>query len=261
MIVERRQTTGGRRARKGVARFCLLGFLFFLASAMPTHAAEYQVTVADPFLELHTGPGRGYPVFYVIDRGTAVTVLKRRTDWFKVRGDRDIEGWVPRRQLLATLGLSGDPEELQEPSREDFATRRWEAGVMAGDFGGASVISAYGAYAFTDSMSIELTGSQILGNFSNGWLATLSLVHVFVPEWRVAPYFTLGTGVILTEPRTTLVRTEDRNDQIAHVGLGLRGYLTRRFLARIEYRSNVVFTSRDDNEEVDEWKAGFAFFF
>ncbi len=232
----------------------------FMAQAFGADDA-YEVVVTDPFLELHTGPGRGYPTFYVIDRGTTVTVLKRRTDWFKVRGDRGTEGWVPRQQILATLGLTGDPVDLREPSREDFATRRWEAGVLAGDFGGASVISLYGAYAFSDSLSVELTGSQVLGNFSNGWLGTLSLVHVFVPEWRIAPYFTIGTGMIITEPKTTLVQTADRNDQIAHVGAGIRGYLTRRFLARIEYRSNVVFTSRDDNEEVDEWKAGFAFFF
>ena len=44
-------------------------------------------------------------------------------------------------------------------------------------------------------------------------------------------------------------------------GLGLRTYLSRRFLLRAEYKSYVVFTSRDDNEEVDEWKAGFTFFF
>jgi uncharacterized protein YgiM (DUF1202 family) len=239
----------------------LLALLQFGAASVASGAEDYEVVVADPFLELHSGPGRGYPVFYVIDRGTTVSVLKRRTDWFKVRGDRGTEGWVSRQQMLATLGLKGDPVDLREPSREDFATRRWEAGVMAGDFGGASVISVYGAYAFSDSLSVELTGSQVLGNFSNGLLGTLSLVHVFVPEWRVSPYFTLGTGMIVSKPRTTLVQSEDRTDQIAHVGVGLRGYLSRRFLARIEYRSNVVFTSRDDNEEVDEWKAGFAFFF
>ena len=43
--------------------------------------------------------------------------------------------------------------------------------------------------------------------------------------------------------------------------MGLRGYLTNRFLLQAEYRGYVVFTSRDDNEELDEWKAGFAFFF
>lgn len=249
----------GRIRRAGL----VMGLLLLQSTVWQTASAadEYQVVVADPYLELHTGPGRGYPVFYVIDRGLTVTVLKQRTDWFKVRSDRGKEGWVSRAEILATLGLKGDPLELKEPSRGDFESRRWEAGVMAGDFGGASVLSVYGAYSFTDSLALELTGSHILGNFSNGVLGTLSLVHTFVPEWRVSPYFTLGTGMIMMSPRTTLVQGPDRTDQIAHVGVGLRGYLTRRFMARIEYRSNVVFTSRDDNEEVDEWKAGFAFFF
>lgn len=245
--------------RVGFASVLLLLSLSGLREAAA--ADEYQVVVSDPYLELHTGPGRGYPVFYVIDRGATVTVLKRRTDWFKVRNDRGREGWVSRAEILATLGLKGDPLDLREPSRGDFASRRWEAGVMAGDFGGASILSLYGAYAFSDSLAVELTGSHVLGNFSTGVLGTLSLVHTFVPEWRVSPYFTLGTGVIVTSPKTTLVQGPDRTDQIAHVGAGLKGYLTRRFMARIEYRSNVVFTSRDDNEEVDEWKAGFAFFF
>ena len=30
---------------------------------------------------------------------------------------------------------------------------------------------------------------------------------------------------------------------------------------RGEYRKYVVFTDRDDNQEVNEWKIGFAFFF
>jgi hypothetical protein len=33
-------------------------------------------------------------------------------------------------------------------------------------------------------------------------------------------------------------------------------------MLRSEYRHNIVFTSRNDNEEVDEWKyLGIAFFF
>ena len=43
------------------------------------------VSVADPYLEMHTGPGRGYPVFHVVDRGEDVAILLRRTDWFKIR--------------------------------------------------------------------------------------------------------------------------------------------------------------------------------
>jgi hypothetical protein len=89
----------------------------------------------------------------------------------------------------------------------------------------------------------------------------LGLAHVFAPEWRISPLVTIGAGLIHTSPHATLVSTQDRNDEFAYVGVGIRGYLTRRFSARLEYRSNVIFTNRDENEEISEWKLGFAFFF
>jgi len=107
-------------------------------------------------------------------------------------------------------------------------------GVLAGDFGGANIVSLYGGYSLNPNISVELWGSQILGNFSNGW-------------WRVSPFFTLGAGVIHTSPKSTIIQGEDRSDQIGHVGAGFRVYATRRFLLRAEYKSYVVFTSRDEN--------------
>ncbi len=92
-------------------------------------------------------------------------------------------------------------------------------------------------------------------------MANVNLLHQPYPDWFVSPYFVLGTGVVHIEPKATLVQAETRTDQEAHVGFGLRTYLNERFLIRAEYRSYVVFTKRDSNEEADEWKAGFAFFF
>jgi opacity protein-like surface antigen len=177
-----------------------------------------------------------------------------------VRTERGVKGWVPRAQMLATLETTGEPFDPEEPSRKDIMTRRWQGGVLAGDFDGASEISVFGGYAFSDHLSIELTATHILGDVSNGYLGSLSLLHVFAPKWRVSPYFTLGTGVIYIKPKARLVQVEDRTDQIGYVGGGLQGYLTRRFMMRLEYRNNVIFTSRNDNEEVNEWKLGFAFF-
>jgi hypothetical protein len=247
--------------------FTLFGLLLalFISTVGPGTARadeSRKILIADPFIELHTGPGRGYPVFHVIERGREVTIVKRRTDWFQLRTDRGVEGWAPREQMIATLEPTGEPLDLQEPARENYMSRRWQAGVMAGDFGGASLVSVFGGYAFSDNLSIELTLNHILGEFSNGYSATLGLMHVFVPEWRISPYFTLGTGILYIEPKSTLVQSIDRDDQIGYVGGGLQFYLTRRFMLRTEYRNNVIFTSRDDNEEVDEWKyLGFAFFF
>ena len=188
-------------------------------------------------------------------------MLKRRTDWYKVQVPRGKEGWVHREQLQRTLDLEGEPFDVPGFTLGDYAARRWEVGVEYGDFGGANAISTYGGFNLTQNLSLELSLSEILGRFSNSTMANLNIVHVMFPEWRASPFFTLGAGTIRTEPKGTLVATVDRQDSIAHVGVGVRAYLTRRFVFRAEYKSYVVFTSRDDNEEIREWKAGFSFFF
>jgi hypothetical protein len=220
-----------------------------------------SVAVADPYLEMHTGPGRGYPIFHVVDRGENVQVVRRKTDWFKVRAENGKEGWVAKEQMELTLEDDGSTLDFKKVDKSDFTDAKWEAGVLAGDFGGANIVSLYGGYSLTPNVAVEAWGSQILGNFSNGWMASVNVVHEAWPDWRVSPFFTLGAGVIVTEPKSTIVQGEDRNDQIGHAGAGFRVYAARRFLIRAEYKTYVVFTSRDENEEVEEWKVGFAFFF
>ena len=225
-------------------------------------AERYKtVSVADPYLEMRTGPGIGYPKFYVVDRGETVDILKRRTDWFLVRAPNGKEGWVDREQMENTLQPDGQDIDFEAANQSDFTNSRWELGVLAGDFGGANIVSLYGAYSLNPYVGVELWGSKILGNFSNGWMGSVNVIHETWPDWRISPFFTLGAGVVRTEPKSTIVQGEDRTDQVGHAGAGLRFYATRRFVLRAEYKSYVVFTSRDDNEEVEEWKVGFAFFF
>lgn len=237
--------------------------LLLVAVTAPAFAAKrhYEVVITDPYIELHTGPGGGYPVFHVVERDARVEVLKRRTDWFKIRTARGVEGWADARAMSRTVTPDGRPAGIENPDRDDYSERRFEAGVMLGDFDGANSISVYGAWLFTPNLAAELSGSQLTGQFSNGWMVNASLVHQPFPEWRLSPFFSLGAGVVTIDPKATLVATEDRTDQLAHAGFGVRAHVSRRFLLRAEYRSYVVFTSRDDNEEVNEWKAGFSVFF
>lgn len=224
--------------------------------------ADYEpvAVVSDPYIELHTGPGRGYPIFYVAGQGDRITLLKERTDWYKIRTPRGKEGWVHVSQLKSTLDLDGQPIEFQEYGMGEFAGRRWEAGFGGGDFGGASKLSLNGSFALTPNITFQLEGSQILGDYSDGYMGTVSVIMNPFPEWRISPFFGIGTGVIHIEPQTTVVQSEDRTDEIAHVGVGANVYLSQRFILNLEYRRHTVFTSRDDNDEIDEWQAGFSIF-
>ncbi len=111
------------------------------------------------------------------------------------------------------------------------------------------------------NLSAEVQLSQAFGNFSDALIGSINLLAQPFPEWRLSPYFLLGTGAIYTDPKVTLVNEEDRTEQITNVGVGLRWYLTRRFIVRAEYQNHVILQNTNDNQEIDEWKAGFAFFF
>lgn len=212
-------------------------------------------------MELHTGPGRGYPVFHSAGRDERLEVLKRSTDWFKVRTERGVEGWVSAREMTHTALADGSPFQYDFGDRAGFTSHTWEAGVFPyGDYGGASEISGYAAFSIVRDLQVELAVGEFLGKTTNGTLMDVGLAHVFLPEWRLSPFVTLGTGLVNTQPKATLVVPTDRTDQTAYVGGGLRFYLTRRFFLRAEYRNHTVFTKRNQNEQVDEWKFGFAFF-
>jgi hypothetical protein len=223
--------------------------------------ADQQVEVFAPYIDLHTGPGSGYPVDYVVERGEKVNILKRRTDWFKVRTHKGREGWVSLEQIQQTQWPDGTAVYFESLTLESFRERDWELGMHGGLLDGAALLNLYVGYSFDPTLSAELSLSQAVGNFSSEYLLDLSLQSQPFPEWRYSPFLTLGTGMIHTSPNATLVQTEDRTDTTAHAGFGLRVYLTRRFFIKGEYSRYIVFTSRNENEEFFLWKLGFGAFF
>lgn len=242
--------------------------LVWLVCALAVHSASsvaeevyFQSTVVEPYIEMRTQPGRGYPIFYIAERGEVVELLKRRTDWIKVRNARGVEGWVHVDEIGRTIDSMGEPLNLKSPDLESFSNRTWEFGVMLGDYDGTDAVTAYAGWHFTRNLSLELAATENFGNFSDGRMITGSIVHQMFPDKRYSPFLTLGAGVRETNPRSSLVSTEDRTDNTASVGAGMRIHLTRRLILRLQYKHYVILTDRDDDEEVDEWKIGISAFY
>lgn len=240
-----------------------LFLLLLLAMALVNAADDIypEVKVAAPYIEMHTGPGSGYPIFHVVDRGDFIEVIKRKTDWFKVRTVKGKVGWVNRVQMEKTITPAGEQTEFADAGLGDFSKRRWEMGLIGGTFNSAPVMTLYGGYALSANLSAELSVSQVTGDYFSSDIVNLNLLSQPFSKWRYSPFFTLGLGQITTSPSVTLIQAQDSQDLIAHMGLGVKMYLSRRFILRAEYKNYVGFSSDDDNEEFEEWKAGFAFFF
>ena len=127
--------TAPNECRRACLPFWLLALLGLSVSA---HAARQPqvVEVEAPYVEMHSGPGRGYPVFHTVERGDSVTLLKRRTDWFKVRTAGGVEGWVDRR-VVEQGAMPGTPVlGLRDAALDDYLARRVEIGFATGDFDG-----------------------------------------------------------------------------------------------------------------------------
>lgn len=237
----------------------LIGLSF---GSMADEPEAPSVLVLEPYIELHTGPGRGYPVFHVIAGGDNVTILKRRTSWFLIETNtrRPIKGWARYRDMrmtAASLAEDGSAIYAAFPGYDRDNQSRWQWTISGGDFSNAASISTALAYRLTPNIAVQVEGTQILGEFSDGKMLNALVQHYPFPGWRVSPYFQLGAGVLQTEPSATLVQAVDRTDNTLLVGGGVNVYLGRRFNLFLDVRRHTVLTSRDENEEIDEWKLGF----
>src|SRR5262245_43995667 len=157
-----------RRRQLARCAFAAFAFAATLAVALPLHAAEETETliVADPYIELRTGPGRGYPIFYVAARDEKIQILLRHTDWYKIRAEKGQEGWVNRTQLETTLTEAGGKKTFRDIALDDYLARRLELGAAYGQFKGEPMLKVWTGYRFTDTLSVEGTIGQVQGVFS-----------------------------------------------------------------------------------------------
>ncbi|MFL6663351.1 MAG: SH3 domain-containing protein [Rhizobacter sp.] len=243
-----------------VAAWLLLATLL----SPPARAADTpleRLQVTDPYLELHTGPGRGYPVFFVVAREEWVAVELRYTDWFKVRTDAGKEGWVHRRQLETTLTEAGGKKTFRDVLVDDYLTRRVQLGASWGRFKSEPMLKLWTGYKLSDTLSVEGTLGQVQGTFSgsNFWH-----VDVLVEPWsdrRLSPFFGIGVGRFKNIPALTLVNATVTNANMAEAAVGARYYLTERFVVRVDYTIYTAFVGDTRSSEFRAITAGLSFFF
>lgn len=220
-----------------------------------------RVQVTDPYIELHTFPGRGYPIFFVAARGEWIAIELRHTDWYKVRTAGGKVGWVTRAQLQTTLAENGLQQRFADIAYDDYLARRVELGAGYGRFHQEPMIKFWLSYRLSDTLSIESTLGQVQGVFSG---TTLWHVNLQAEPWsdqRFSPFAGIGIGRFHNIPNQSLVNFQPTNAHLADAIVGVRYHLTDRFMIRADYAIYTAFVSDQRSLEYRAATAGLSFFF
>ncbi len=235
-------------------------------AALPSRAADAPATserlqVAEPYLEMRTGPGRGYPVFFVVEKSQWVAVELRRTDWYRVRAEGGQVGWVQRSQLEATLTAAGSAKTFRDLLLDDYLKRRVEFSGGWGRFKGEPMLRLGLQARLADTLGAELTVGQVQGLFSGTDFWHVSLVSEPWSDRRWSPYFAVGLGKFRNIPNSSLVDATITDAKLAHASLGVRWHLSERFTARLDWTLYTAFVADTRSTEYRSVTAGLGFYF
>ncbi|WP_020410944.1 SH3 domain-containing protein [Hahella ganghwensis] len=216
--------------------------------------------VVDPYIEMHTAPGRGYPIFNVIEQGEEVVILKRKTNWYLVQSPDGQEGWVKAAQLGRTLKPTGIPADLPETGHGEYLTSSWRAGFTGGQFEGASSFSLTFGYRPLTWAGFEVEAGKIYSRSVTSEYYGANLIIEPLHKWKITPYLSVGASRFSFDARQkVLLEGVDEADAVS-IGGGLGYYIGRNFLIRAEYRQYSI-SSNSDTTGLSEWKIGLNTFF
>jgi hypothetical protein len=224
-------------------------------------AETERVQINDAYIEFHTGPGRGYPVFFVVPRDEWIEIELRHTDWYRVRSAGGKVGWVHREQLVTTLTSAGGAKTFRDIALDDYLHRRLELGAAWGRFRNEPMLKAWTSYRLTDTLSVEGTTGQVQGVFSGTDFWHLNLHSEPWSDRRLSPTFGIGFGKFRNFPNLSLVNATPTNANLANAMVGLRFYITDRFVARLDYTIYTAFLGDTRSSEYRAITGGLSFFF
>ncbi len=251
-----------RALRAALVAGCMGAAAAHAAEAEPVKdATSERLQVTDPFIELRTGPGRGYPVQFVAERQEWISIDLRSTDWYKVRTENGRIGWVHREQLATTLTVAGGVKTFRELLVDDYLHRRVELGAAWGQFKSEPMLKIWSAYRVSETLSVEGTIGQVQGVFSGTDFWHINLQGEPWSDQRWSPFFTVGLGKFKNVPNPSLIGAETVNANLANAGIGLRYYLSDRFVLRADYTLYTAFVADSRSIEYRALTAGISFFF
>ena len=123
------------------------------------------------------------------------------------------------------------------------------------------MLKVWGSYRLSETLSVEGTLGQVQGVFSG---TDFWHVNALAEPWsdrRFSPFFGIGVGRFRNFPNLSLVGADTTSANLANAGVGVRYYLTDRFVLRADYSLYTVFVNDQKTRQYQAFSGGLSFFF
>lgn len=224
------------------------------------HARVTATTTA-----LRSGPGAGYRVVGVAERGQVFPVLERATTgyWLELRLPDSTRAWI-----------SGDAVYVFEAG-DDGQRRPWvdkvfappplpqahgEVAMVFGALGSSGFMALRPSYLVAPSFGLELNLGASVSSAGRTFLGGLGGVVNLFPHLPVVPFATVGGGYAYATPNSDSFVLQDGSSSMVYAGGGLRMGFKYRLTLRVEARG-VVFFAADRYVAEQEVSGGLTVFF
>jgi len=206
-----------------------------------------EAIVRTPFMEVYTGPGRGYPVFFVVEKGEEFKFQNQKNDWFKVQSRDGLFGWINYKDFAFATSK-------QIPNaRQQIIDSKWTVGILAGLFGKDNSYSAEAGYYLFPSLVLNAKISKITGDFSSSSILSSQVQFQGFRHSMFSPYIGAGFGLMEYSPRKSLVNANQSRENVFNYGAGLNMHVYKRLLIRLAVNNNLLQNAKSNHLE---WQIG-----
>ncbi|MFT4766114.1 MAG: hypothetical protein ACI9OH_003237 [Oleispira sp.] len=227
--------------------------------------ASVELIVIDTYLEMHSGPGRGYPIIHTMEQDEPITVLRRRGSWYQVANRHLRKGWIQQEKLARTIAPSGLPAALPDTQHGDYLAQQGRIGFALGQQGSAETASLVAGFRLFSFVGAEFELGQIFGTDTDGNSYGGNLLFEPIQSWSFTPFISTGYGQQVREKKEKqgVGKSNELNYEYNFVGGGINYYIGYNFVVRGEYRQVSITGDTVDNNTVrsSAWRIGFSSFF
>lgn len=225
-----------------------------IGDARSTSTDAQSVWVLGPLVNVHSGPGKGYPIVNTLEKGEQLQLDRQYTNWIAVKADNGAKGWVNANNLELLVDADGRP--LTDRNVNETAGRL-SIHIAAGTLDGQKGIDVGIGYGISEYLRFDgvlrhttedyLQGRELFGKLSLD-LAKFGQYQTFV---------NIGYGTLSTDGTIN-----GRSDfDTFKSGIGVRRHLFSNISGTFEYGRDLILISGPSNIHAEAFRIGFLTYF